>query len=118
MHPAAENGSGVPRQVMVTFPSKKMNKEKTKKVKFGNPGFFLILSIVLLIICMCTMGGGMNRLKAFVAIFSMFGSGIVVITGLIVSIVRWNQLTFLGKLSFYVLLVFIILFGFMIIPAL
>ena len=95
-----------------------MNKEKTKKVRFGNPGFFLVLVIALLIISMCSMGGGFNRLMALVAIISIFGSGIVAITGLIVSIIRWNNLSFLGKLSFYLLLGFIILLGFMLIPAL
>ena len=95
-----------------------MNKEKIKKVKFGNPGFFLLLSIALVMVVLSSTGGGTNRLKALVAIISIFGSGIVAITGLVVSIVRWNSLSFLGKLSFYLLFGFIILLGFMLIPAL
>jgi len=73
------------------------------KINIGNPEFFLALFFCLIL---CSM---LSRISALVGIISFFGSGGVALAGLIVSIVQWNKLKFLGKLFFYILLLFAIL---------
>lgn len=72
--------------------------EEEKKIKFGNPGFFVFTSLILVLISVLLNSALLLLVPINITVIGIFGSAM-----------NWDNLDLLGKLYFFSLFLIIIL---------